>query len=93
MRVDARNKSGEDFFQVTFRYPTHWKCIVILKCEPSTEFKYVWEYIVFSWIYMNVKNIINARIESKKKLNYIWCIGDTPPTHFLYIFLFVIWIN
>ena len=83
MRVDARNKSGAEFFQATFCYPTHLICIVMWMFE---QFQYVREYIDFTWIYIKIKHRIDDRIQSKRKLNYICCIGVTPPIHFSYFF-------
>ena len=40
----------------------------------------------FLLIYMTVKQEINDRIQSKKKLNIIWYIGVTPTTHFSLVF-------
>ena len=64
--MDAKNKSGADFFQAAFRYPTHWKYIIIYMCENSAQFQYVWVYIDSLLIYMTVKQEIDDKIQSKK---------------------------
>ena len=57
MRVDARNKSGEDFFKTTFCYPTQKNVLMKIKCEKSTRFQYLYEYFDFLEISMKANHV------------------------------------
>ena len=52
MRVDARNKSGADFFRRHFVTPPNENALIKIKCKKSTKFQYLYEYIDYLQISM-----------------------------------------